>query len=166
MRSAALLDDAQDLLYQCREMEPVDLRRLAPFLEHQPGHRGCLEQAEEEPVEQRRVLLGLILLDVDSNDGASPSFRPLRPSRWESELTDQGGPIWPTSLTLPTSIPISSVLEQNVAVAVRRLQGFFGFFALALGERAVVHPEQVGQAAALGDRAGRNRRSARCKTLR
>ncbi len=46
----------------------------------------------------------------------SPSFRPLRPSRWVRELTDQGGPICPTSLTLPTSIPISSVLEQNVAV--------------------------------------------------
>ena len=32
------------------------------------------------------------------------------------EATDQGGPICPMDLTFPMSMPISSVLEQNVAV--------------------------------------------------
>ena len=68
-RSAPLFDDAQDLLDQRGEMKTVDLRRLAPFLEHQLGHGGRLEQVEKKPVEQRRILLGLVLLDVDANDG-------------------------------------------------------------------------------------------------
>ena len=65
----------------------------------------------------------------------SPSFRPLRPSRWVSEFTDQGGPICPTTLTLPTSIPISSVLEQNVAV------GFADFRASSVSSRSPLESE-------------------------
>jgi len=40
--------------------------------------------------------------------------RPLRPTRCLSDATEYGAPICPTIFTLPISMPISSVLEQNV----------------------------------------------------
>ena len=58
----------RDLLDERGEMKTVDLRRLAPFLEHQLGHGGRLEQVEKKPIEERRVLLRLVFFDVDAND--------------------------------------------------------------------------------------------------
>ena len=61
---------------------------------------------------------GIALLDKH------PEFRRFavvvdaRPRRWAKALTDHGGPIWPMDVTVPISIPNSSVLVHSVAVGV------------------------------------------------
>ena len=128
-------------------MKPIRFGRLAPFFKQEFGQRRGMEQVEKEPVEEARVLIRFVFLDVDSDVRSFALFPTASSQPLHKDATDHG------AHDLTDDFDVADVDAHLQGAGTKgesraiRLQVLLGLFAFSLGQRAVMNSTEIGRSA-------------------